>query len=124
MSVNHEIDSERRIIFVTVRGEFRDEDLLSIYDRLRAEPKLEPDFGLLIDLRHAAGRSVTMSGVQTLIKRPLLLSPGARRAIVVETDLGFGMSRMYELSRGDLVQTIRVFRDVEKAERWLGEEED
>jgi hypothetical protein len=47
----------------------------------------------------------------------------ARRAIVVQSDLGFGMSRMYELLRGDLTQTIRVFRDVDQAKRWLDEGE-
>jgi hypothetical protein len=116
---SYEIDSERRVIVVTVRGELRDEDLLEIHERLRAEPKLDPDFGLMIDLRGATGRDVTMGGVQDLIARPLLLSPKARRAFVVQSDLGFGMSRMYELLRRDLVETIRVFRDVDQAERWL-----
>lgn len=123
MPTSYEIDSERRIIVVTVRGELRDEDLLEIHERLRTEPKLDPDFGVLIDLRSASGRDVTMGGVQDLIARPLLFSPQAHRAIVVRSDLGFGMSRMYELLRRDLTETIRVFRDVEEARRWLDEGE-
>jgi hypothetical protein len=116
---SHEIDSERRVVVITVRGELRDADLLEIHDRIRMEPELDPDFGLLVDLRSASGRDVTLGGVQDLIARPLLLSPQARRAIVVQTDFGFGMSRMYELLRGDVTETIRVFRDIEQAWRWL-----
>lgn len=121
MSTSYEIDSERRVIVVTVRGDLRDEDLLEIHERLRTEPKLEPDFGLLVDLRGAVGRDITMGGVQNLLERPSLFSPTARRAIVVESDLGFGMSRMYELQRDDLAGTLRVFRDVDQANRWLDE---
>jgi hypothetical protein len=123
MSASYEVDSERRIIVVTVRGELGDEDLLEIHDRIRAEPKLDPSFRLLIDLRGASGRDVTMGGVQNLIERPLLLSPQARRAIVVATDFGFGMSRMYESLRGDLTGAIRVFRDLDQARQWLDEGE-
>ncbi|GAG37305.1 unnamed protein product [marine sediment metagenome] len=118
---SYEIDSERRVIVVTVRGELRDEDFLEIHERLRTEPRLEPDFGLLIDLQGATGRDVTIGGVQNLIALPLLLSPKARRAIVVQSDLGFGMSRMYELQRRDLTETIGIFRDVDEAQRWLDE---
>jgi len=43
----------------------------------------------------------------------------ARIAFVVDTDLGFGMMRRYEMLSADLPQQIRVFRDYAKADAWL-----
>ena len=82
-------------------------------------PGVQPDFSLLIDLRQADGRSVTREGVRALAAHPLVLSPTSPRAVVVPTDLGFGMARMYELRAEPRGGTVRVFRDYDEAQHWL-----
>ena len=42
-----------------------------------------------------------------------------KRAIVVASDLGFGLANMYEKWSTGLPQVMRVFRDINEAERWL-----
>ena len=44
----------------------------------------------------------------------------ARRAIVTEQDIIFGMSRMYETIRDSKSGQVRVYRDMEEALHWLG----
>ena len=44
---------------------------------------------------------------------------GARIALLVADDLGFGMMRMYVLLSDPLGQEMAVFRDEAAAERWL-----
>ena len=45
---------------------------------------------------------------------------GSRRAIVVDKDVVFGLSRMYEALAHDVGTEIKVFRDMDAAHRWLG----
>jgi hypothetical protein len=57
--------------------------------------------------------------VRALAKRPFALLPASRRGIVVPSDLGYGMARVYEALRNAQGGAIRVFRDYEQAERWV-----
>ena len=43
----------------------------------------------------------------------------ARVAYVVTSELGYGMTRMYEIQAGVEPDLNRVFRDFDEAERWL-----
>jgi|TARA_Y100000310_G_scaffold281529_1_gene302040 hypothetical protein len=46
--------------------------------------------------------------------------PGLKRAILVKSDLGFGMMRMLELLSEDSISTVlNVFRNREEAIEWL-----
>ncbi len=120
MLVDREIDAKDRVVTLAVRGELSDEGLLSLPAELRTAPEVEPDFGLLIDLRHAVGRDVTTKGVHDLARLPLVLSPDSRRAVVVPSDVGFGMARMYQILRGEGPGgDIRVSRDLDEARRWV-----
>ena len=120
MPVDRQIDAGNRVVTLAVSGELSDEDLLSLSEEIRTAPEVESDFGLVIDLQNAVGRKVTTEVVHALAGGPLVLSPDSRRAVVVPSELGFGMARMYQILRdkgsgGD----IRVFRDIEEARRWV-----
>ncbi len=120
MLVDREIDASDRVVTLAVSGDLNDEGLLSLAAELRTAPEVEPDFGLLIDLRRAVGRDVTAKGVHDLARQPLVLSPDSRRAVVVPSDFGFGMARMYQSLR-DLQRAgyIRLFRGLDEARRWV-----
>ena len=63
-----------------------------------------------------------MTGPNTL--RDLALQspfgPGSRRAIVVDADVVFGVSRMYEVFAHEMGPEIQIFRDMDAARAWLG----
>jgi hypothetical protein len=119
-----EVDSVHQAAIVTVRGELADDGLLEIYREIRKAPDIRAGFSLLIDLQDADGRGVTSAGVQALADAPLVFSAEAQRAVVVPSDLGFGMARMYEMLREEGSGRMRVFRDRGEARRWLGLDEE
>ena len=118
MQIERRTDAATRVVVLRVSGDLGDRDLLSLVDEIANARDVEADFSILIDLREADGRSVTTAGVRTLAQQPLVLSQGSRRAVVVPTQLGFGMARMYELLRHDRGAT-RAFRDYDEALRWV-----
>jgi hypothetical protein len=44
---------------------------------------------------------------------------GARRALVVTSDVVFGMARMYQILRDESPDELQIFRKVDDAFRWL-----
>ena len=119
MKVERTIDSAARIVVLEVSGHLGDAELLALADQLEKDPEVSADFSLLIDLRQADGRDVTSAGVQALASRALVLSRSSRRAVVVPSDLGFGMARMYEMLSERRGGAARVFRGHSEAMRWL-----
>ena len=119
MHIDRKTDAATRVVVLTVSGELGNRELVSLADELANAREVEDDFSLLIDLRQADGKTVTRAGVQALVERPLVLSPESRRAVVVPSDLGFGMARMYELLRQNRGGATRVFRDYDEARRWV-----
>ena len=119
MTAVYDVDPDRRIVIVTMTGAITDADLVAIHEHLRSDKTLEPDSALLIDLREAKGSKITSAGVRALASLPSVLSPEARRAVVVPSDLGFGMARMYQLWRREEAGSIQTFRAFDEARRWL-----
>jgi hypothetical protein len=119
MPSSYEIDPVRRIVVVTLSGELTDEGLFKLYEDLKDAPEIKSDFAILIDLRQASGRNVTSAGVGTLAQRPRMLSPEARRAVVVPSDFGSRVVRMYNVLREGQGGEIAIFSDFAEARRWV-----
>src|SRR5262245_31358705 len=116
-----EIDPERRLVRRTVRGPMTEAEAWELAGHLRAHPHFRPDYDELFDMRDATVEQVTSKTVWDLAWRSPLFLPTARRAAVVSNDVDFGIMRMLELASGDRSGEMRVFRDMESAERWLAE---
>jgi len=119
MQVEREIDSAARVVILKLKGRLRDQDLLSLAGELEKAPEIAPSFSLLIDLREANGREVSNTAVRALAARRLVLSSASRRAVVVPSEFGFGMARMYEILREGQGGVARAFRDYDEAGRWV-----
>ena len=119
MQVDKQVNAADRVVILSVSGELGDSDLLSLAIDIENDPEVKPDFSMLVDVRRADVRNVTSAGVRALADRPLALSPASRRGIVVPSELGFGMARVYEALRNAESGAIRVFRDYEEAQRWV-----
>jgi hypothetical protein len=119
-----DIDPVRRTAIVTLSGELTDEQLFKLYDGLQDNPEVRPDFALLIDLQQASGSNVTSAGVSALAQRPLVLSAEARRAVVLPSDFGVEVARLYNMLREAEGGEVMIFRDLAEARRWAetGEE--
>jgi hypothetical protein len=119
VNVERTIDTAAQLVILRVSGKLGDGELLSLAQYIASAPGVTPDFSFLIDLRQADGTTVTPVGVRLLARQRLVLSPKSRRAVVVPTDLGYGMARMYEILREPRGGATVVFRDYDEAERWV-----
>ncbi len=92
-------------------------------DKLLNDPDFVPDFSQLMDFTHVTEVALTSEDLRRIADRSIF-SPDSRRAILVSSDLVFGLSRMFEIFRDILGEKgIRVFRNLEEAlERVLGKD--
>jgi hypothetical protein len=123
--IRFEVDRERGIRHALFEGTVGDDELLGAYGALIEEPDYDPTLDDLVDLRIVGRLDVSTPALRQLIAAfaPIdLQGIPTRCALVAGSTFTFGMSRMYELLRGDdTPEEIRVFDDYEEALTWLAE---
>ena len=81
---------------------------------------------VLWDVRRFPFETLNADGVRTMVQDGAQLSTGRaglRTAILVESDLGFGMMRMLEMIADEILEfEIGVFRSEKTAVAWLEEQ--
>ncbi len=114
-----------RLRVAEFHGVVTDESMGGAYAALLSAPDYDPTADDLVDLRGVTHLGVSPDGLRAIMD---LFSPidelgiATRLAIVAPTDAVYGVSRMYEMLRGDGVpEEIRVFRDMTAAHAWLAD---
>ena len=100
-----ELDVDDRIVRVRLHGLITDADLVTADDELRAHPDFEADFDQFVDVSAATQEEITAGMLRELAARPPLFGAESRRAVVVRTDLGYGLARIFQARRGDAAGT-------------------
>jgi len=119
LPIFYKIDKERRVVMTTGSGDFSIPEALRHQDQLLHDPDFDRSFSQIIDLRHVTQFDLEPGDVRKLAQRNIF-SPESRRAIIVNTDLGYGYGRMFELHRENAGELgIRVFRTLEEALDWV-----
>ena len=119
MPITYRIDSVGKRILTTVAGPVTVDDIVShIGDIHRLRPEAYP---ALVDTREVTGPFLSASDIWraaslTRVFREQGDFPPC--AIVAENELIYGLVRMFENLVSDFVN-LKVFRDVEAAEKWL-----
>ena len=118
MPASFTVDLERRVVFSKGWGVLVDDDLRQTQAGVRETPGFEPDFRQLYDFSAVTDVQVTQDSLWGMAgNSPFDLD--ARRAMVVGSDVAFGVVRMYQLMSERESSTFRIFRDRESALRWL-----
>ncbi len=118
MPATFEIDHDHRLVRSRAWGVLVDDDLAHTQSGLRDDPAFEPDYRQLFDFTEVTDVRVTRDGLLSLAARSPF-DPASRRAMVVSSDLSFGMVRMYQMLSGRDPDFFRPFRTVDAAIRWL-----
>ena len=119
MPAVYKIDRERRFVLTTGSGSFNLLDALAHQEALLRDPEFDPTFSQLMDLTQVTSFDISSADAHSLAQRTIF-APDSRRAILVNSDLGFGLSRMFEMLRDNLGEEgIRVFRNREEASAWV-----
>lgn len=118
MPCGYTIDLARSLVLSRGWGVLTDRELLAHVRTLTADPRFARDFRQLADFRDVTDVQITSSTIREMAK----LNPfgaGARRALVVTSDVVFGMARMYQILRDESPDELQIFRKVDDAFRWL-----
>jgi hypothetical protein len=112
-------DGVRRCRFV---GEIDDDSLVACLRRVWTGAGYDPSLPELYDFRAVRTGDVSSAAIRTVARLNRELhpdSPPVRVAFVVESDLGFGLLRMYRpYVHDDRGENIGVFRDEAQALAW------
>ena len=121
MPVTYRIDPDAKLIRTRCMGEVTFTEVADHFRELERDPACGEDFDVVLDLSEVSSiptpgqlRAVTIE-----IERLQPKIPFRACAVVANTDVLFGMSRMFEAFAEERFRAIRVFRTVEEAEGWL-----
>ena len=119
MPIAHTIDPERRVVQSRLWDVVTETDAWGSAAALMNDPSFDPTFSQLADMREMKQVEVDQSTVRELAVMRIF-APESKRALVVASDLQYGIGRMTTsyAEAGD--QQIAIFRTVGEAERWLG----
>ena len=118
MQVSYTIDRERRLIITTASGQMTMADVNELKSKLLNDPDFDPSYAHLVDMRGLTSTSLTAEEIRVLA--PDQTAKKLRQAVVVSTDLLYGLGRMLENMReasGGF--GTRIFRDYDEAVDWL-----
>lgn len=122
MPIQYEIDEDRGVVRTTASGRLTDEELLEHKRALLDDPRFRPGMAELSDVRGVDELAVTPAGIAEAAQFDESHSDhfGSHRlALLVPTDLVFGMGRMYEQRTDGNTGGVQIFRDEAEALRWL-----
>ena len=115
------IDESLELVVISFEGEITDSEIFEASLSIKSNPKHRPYFNQLVDMLAVTSGEVSRMGLHRIMHMNLF-GIGSRRAIVADSDLLFGMSRMFEILRQEGKEEIQVFHTLEEAELWLQEQ--
>jgi len=119
MPGGYSIDPARSLVLSRAWDVLSGADLSRHARTLASDPGFKPDFNQLCDFRDVTEVRADAAAIRELAA----LNPfgaGARRALVVSSDVVFGMARMYQILTETSPDEFEVFRDLDEALKWLG----
>jgi hypothetical protein len=118
MPATFRIDPATHVIYSRGWGVLTDEDIVSNRAALVRDPAFTASSSQLYDFSEVSDLQVTVAGVRLLAQKSVFL-PTARRALVVASDVAYGMARMYAIISNRDEEHFRIFRTHAAAVAWL-----
>ena len=117
-----EIDVDFNIVRFTPTGKLTAEVINDLVRQAIEHPDFEPGMGSLWDLCHVDLNEFTRQDVLKIRRYNMSIADKrgvARMAYVAQSDLAFGLARLYEVLGQQPNAKKHVFRDLASAEKWL-----
>jgi hypothetical protein len=123
MHIARFIDLEKGIVYSTVTGTITVAEVRADMARLAAEPVYAPDMPGIIDMCNATAglSSDELRQIAEVVKNSPKVVAHTRRALLVSTDLMFGLYRMFATFASDGSMEYQIFRDKKPAYAWIEE---
>ena len=123
MPISYTIDLTRALVDSVATGVLTVDDILEHKARLDSDPRFSPTMCEIADVRDVERIDVTPAGISRVVwadQKEGDQPAGHRLAIVVSSDVAYGLGRMYQLQTSPTDERVKIFRDREEAETWLG----
>ncbi len=123
MPVTSEIDADLGFIHTTCSGKITLDDILKHLASLEKSLKTGPRWCRLIDMRAVELYEMTGKDVSRLAQTAVKAFERmgiVKSAVVAESNLVYGMIRMFEIHLGPDYDGFHVFRNMAQAREWLG----
>jgi hypothetical protein len=123
-TLSHCIHLDLGMVVTSWKGFASNGEMHTSHRNLYAHPSWRPGMDELVDLREADLSGITREGMQGLAEIVARAvggnGNGIRTAILAESDLVFGMARLYGGHQSEDVGDVQVFRSAQDALAWLG----
>jgi hypothetical protein len=119
MPSGYTIDLPRSLVITRAWGVLIEEDLFGHAAALGADPRFRRDMRQLLDFREVTQLQISGATLRQMVDRNPF-GAGARRAIVVGSEVAYGMARMFQTFKDATPDRLEVFRSLERALEWLG----
>ena len=123
MPVTTEIDAKAGVVVNRAAGPLSLSEIKVTLEEIFGNREFQPGMGFVWDVRGGAIDAISsreIRGLADFVARRLEARGSGRLAIVVSTDLAYGIGRMVDGYAGALPIEREVFLDFEKAVRWAG----
>jgi hypothetical protein len=122
MPISYTFDPRATFIYVTATQELTLADYLGLRRAIEADERIPSGSAVLFDLRAVTRFNLTGAEILALAHRKDSVERRARRiAVLVQDPVSFGLTRMYDLARGE-GPPLQVFRELDGALHWVLEE--
>jgi hypothetical protein len=119
MAVEIEVDEANRRVLLRTTGTLDDAHLREIVTRLGELASRCQGFDLVADVSDADGLPISTHALRSIAADGPSFGPDSRRAIVVPTQVAYGLGRMYSAYADPDMRNLQLFRTREEALEWL-----
>ena len=124
MSITFTINHKDGYFVSSLKGSVTDDELLNSIKSFYESELWIPGMNELFDLSEGDASQITAEGLERLaVYTEQMYRKNEvefmKTAVYAPKDLPFGLSRMYEVMIAESPEHFHVFRDLDKAKRWL-----
>ncbi len=128
MPAKHHIDTKAQLLITTWEGDAIDIDFINAIKKYQKDIQSNSDyhsFNEIVDLTKVTGMKLTTGGIKNIGSIASSTDKGGvntKLAIIVSSNLAFGLARMYEAYRSfskESTKIVRVFRKESDAFEWV-----
>ena len=126
MSFDYKIDTELETVYIRLLNDVKGKEVLTMASKVFTNRKWTNGYSILLDYRYATNIDITKEDIRRIADQDIknkMVFDRSKCAIVVASDLGYGLSRMWKILSEESQIESDIFRNIEDAFRWLELEE-
>ena len=120
MAISYELDDQ--LLIIKTEGDFQPEDLQATFEKVFSDPDFKPGTKILVhdlDSVFVPTSQQIKAGAKNI--EEIMKKFSTKMAIVVSSDVNYGMGRMMEIFCEQRDINVKVFKELERAKIWLTE---